>query len=233
MARILLIEDNAGIAEGIRLNLELEGHQARIAATGEDGMKLLGQWSADLLVLDVMLPGHDGFHFLRLLREQGSQLPVLLLTARGAEADRIRGFRLGADDYVTKPFSLPELLARIEAILRRAKGNGVTPADRWSFGDVKVDAGTREVTKGGAPVALRPKEFDLLVALVRQEGKVISRAKLLEEVWRYERDVVSRTVDSHILELRRKLETDPAVPTHLLTVRKTGYRLLGGQVEGR
>ena len=233
MAKILLVEDNAGIAEGIRMNLELEGHQARIAPTGEEGIKVLERWTADLLVLDVMLPGADGFQVLRVLRERGNAIPVLLLTARGAEADRVRGFRLGADDYVTKPFSLPELLARIEAILRRAKGNVTAAPDHWAFGDVRVDAGTREVTKGGAPVALRPKEFDLLLALVRREGKVISRADLLEEVWRYEKDVVSRTVDSHILELRRKLESDPAVPVHLLTVRKTGYRLLGGQVEGR
>jgi two-component system alkaline phosphatase synthesis response regulator PhoP len=233
MAKILLVEDNAGIAEGIRMNLELEGHQAKIAPTGEEGIKLLDRWSADLLVLDVMLPGADGFQVLRVLRERGNAIPVLLLTARGAEADRVRGFRLGADDYVTKPFSLPELLARIEAILRRAKGQVTPLPDHWAFGDVRVDAGTREVTKGGAPVALRPKEFDLLLALVRREGKVISRADLLEEVWRYEKDVVSRTVDSHILELRRKLESDPALPVHLLTVRKTGYRLLGGQVEGR
>jgi DNA-binding response OmpR family regulator len=233
MARILVIEDNAGIADGIRLNLELEGHQVRTASQGDAGLTILESWSADLLVLDVMLPGADGFQVLRLLRERGATLPVLLLTARGAEADRVRGFRLGADDYVTKPFSLPELLARIEAILRRAKGNVPAPPDRWSFGDVRLDAGTREVTKGGAPVALRPKEFDLLLALARREGRVISRAELLEEVWRYEKDVVSRTVDSHILELRRKLERDPAAPTHLLTVRKTGYRLLGGQAEGR
>jgi two-component system alkaline phosphatase synthesis response regulator PhoP len=233
MAKLLVIEDNAGIAEGIKLNLELEGHQVKIAGTGEDGLKLLERWGADLLVLDVMLPGADGFQVLRLLRERGDVSPVLLLTARGAEADRVRGFRLGADDYVTKPFSLPELLARVEAILRRAKGNVAAVPDHWTFGDVRIDAGTREVTKGGAPVALRPREFDLLLALVRREGRVISRADLLEEVWRYEKDVVSRTVDSHILELRRKLEADPAVPVHLLTVRKTGYRLLGGQVEGR
>lgn len=233
MARILLVEDNAGIAEGIRLNLELEGHQARIAPTGEEGLRILERWEADLLLLDVMLPGADGFQVLRQLRERGADLPVLLLTARGTEADRVRGFRLGADDYVTKPFSLPELLGRVEAILRRAKGALPAAPDRWRFGDVVVDAGTREVTKGGAPVALRPKEFDLLVALVRGEGKVLSRTALLADVWRYEKDVVSRTVDSHMLELRRKLEDDPARPAHLLTARKTGYRLVGGQVEGR
>ena len=233
MARILVIEDSPGIADGVRLNLELEGHQARIAATGEEGLRILDQWKPDLLLLDVMLPGIDGFQVLRQLRDAGADLPVLLLTARGAEADRVRGFRLGADDYVTKPFSLPELLGRVEAILRRAKGAPLAPPDRWRFGDVMVDAGTREVTKGGAPVALRPKEFDLLVALARGEGKVLARTALLAEVWRYETDVVSRTVDSHMLELRRKLEDDPARPAHLLTARKTGYRLVGAQADGR
>ena len=230
MARILIIEDNAGIADGVRMNLELEGHQARIAATGEAGLELLRGWEPDLLLLDVMLPGQDGFQVLRRLREAGSAVPVLLLTARGTEADRVRGFRLGADDYVTKPFSLPELLGRVEAILRRAKGAPPAGPERWRFGDVEVDAGTREVTKGGTPVALRPKEFDLLVALLLGNGNVVSRADLLAEVWRYEKDVVSRTVDSHILELRRKLESDPAAPVHLLTVRKTGYRLAGIEV---
>ena len=183
---------------------------------------------SSLMILDLMLPGLDGYTVLRTLREEGRDFPVLILSARSTETDRLRGFRLGADDYVVKPFSLPELLARVAVMLRRNASPDDKPATprTWTFGDVSVDAGSREVLRDGAVTLLRPKEFDLLLALLRRDGRVATRAELLDEVWRYEADVVSRTVDVHILELRRKLEADPAVPRHVLTVRKTGYRLV-------
>jgi two-component system alkaline phosphatase synthesis response regulator PhoP len=225
--RILIVEDNATIAEGIRMNLALEGYTVEVALTGERGLSQARRWDPHLMILDLMLPGLDGYTVLRTLREEGRALPVLILTARGAETDRLRGFRLGADDYVVKPFSLPELLARVAAMLRRS-----VPDDRpispnsWTFDAVTVDGGAREVLRDGSVVLMRPKEFDLLLALLRRDGRVATRAELLDEVWRYEPDVVSRTVDVHILELRRKLEVDPANPRHVLTVRKTGYRLV-------
>jgi len=225
--RILIVEDNATIAEGIRLNLALEGYEMDVASTGERGLTQARRWDPHLLILDLMLPGLDGYAVLRTLREEGRDVPVLILSARGAETDRLRGFRLGADDYVVKPFSLPELLARVAVMLRRNAPDEkpVTPRT-WTFGDVIVDAGSRELLRDGSVVLLRPKEFDLLLALLRRDGRVATRAELLDEVWRYEADVVSRTVDVHILELRRKLEADPAQPRHILTVRKTGYRLV-------
>ena len=225
--RILIIEDNATIAEGIRMNLALEGYLVEVALSGERGLTQARRWDPHLVILDLMLPGLDGYTVLRTLREEGREMPVLILSARGAETDRLRGFRLGADDYVVKPFSLPELLARVAVMLRRHAPDDRPIALRsWTFGDVTVDAGTREVIRGGSVVLMRPKEFDLLLALLRRDGRVATRAELLDEVWRYEADVVSRTVDVHILELRRKLESDPAQPRHVLTVRKTGYRLV-------
>jgi two-component system alkaline phosphatase synthesis response regulator PhoP len=223
VSRILLVEDNSGIAEGLRLNLELDGHEVRVAGSGEDALAAADRWPPALVILDLMLPGMDGFGVLTALRGRHADLPVLILSARADEVDRVRGFRLGADDYVVKPFSLAELLARVQAILRRSSRTGPAPAQR--FGDITVDLGTHEVHREGAAVALRPKEYELLVALLSREGRVASRAELLEEVWRYEPDVYSRTVDIHMAELRRKLEPDPARPRHLLTVRKTGYRL--------
>jgi DNA-binding response OmpR family regulator len=225
--RILIVEDNATIAEGIRMNLALEGYVVEVALTGERGLTQARRWDPQLMILDLMLPGMDGYTVLRTLREEGRELPVLILSARGAETDRLRGFRLGADDYVVKPFSLPELLARVAVMLRRhAPDERPIAARTWAFGDVTVDAGTREVLRADNVVLMRPKEFDLLLALLRRDGRVATRAELLDEVWRYEADVVSRTVDVHILELRRKLEGDPAQPRHVLTVRKTGYRLV-------
>ena len=225
MTRVLVVEDDPGIAEGLLLNLRLEGYDVRVAATGVAGLELCREWRPALVVLDLMLPLMDGMQLLRTLREEGNTVPVLILSARGDETDRLRGFRLGADDYVVKPFSLPELLARVAAMLRRVGERRAPATALWKFGDIEVDTGTHEVRRAGAPVALRPREYDLLLALLRREGRVATRTELLHEVWSYEPDVVSRTVDVHVVELRRKLEPDPSHPRHLLTVRKTGYRL--------
>jgi DNA-binding response OmpR family regulator len=228
MARVLIIEDNRNLALGLRTNLEFEGHEAEIARDGATGLMRARTRGHDLIVLDLMLPGLDGFRVLEVLRSEGLATPVLVLTARGDEADKVRGLRGGADDYVTKPFALRELLARVAALLRRALpagGERSPPAAGLRFGDVAVNPATRIVTRGGRPVPLRPKEYDLLGALLRREGGVVGRAELLREVWGYHESVLSRTLDTHVGELRRKLEADPATPRHILTVRKTGYRL--------
>jgi DNA-binding response OmpR family regulator len=225
MARVLVVEDNQNLAEGLRTNLEFEGHQVELVRDGTGGLIRARTRSHDLIVLDLMLPGLDGFRVLEGLRAEGVATPVLVLTARGDEADKVRGLRSGADDYVTKPFALRELLARVAALLRRSK-----PAPgQLAFGAVIVDPATHGVTRAGLPVTLRPKEYELLQALLRRGGRVATRSELLREVWGYQDCVVSRTLDTHVGELRRKLEDDPARPRHILTVRKTGYRMVPGR----
>jgi len=227
MTRILLVEDNPDLAFGLRNNLEFEGYAVEVAEDGVAGLEAARATRPDLIILDLMLPRMDGFRVLQALRSEGIDSPVLILTARGEEVDKVRGFRLGADDYVTKPFGLMELLARVEALLRRggrSAGNDGPGIER--FGDIEIDPATREVRRAGAPVALTPKEFDLLLALVRRRGHIASRTELLREVWGHRAAVITRTVDTHVAELRRKLEDDPAEPRHILTVRKAGYRLL-------
>ena len=227
MARILIVEDNPDLAYGLRTGLEIEGYEVQVAEDGEKGLDRARSWNPDLVMLDLMLPGMDGYRVLKTLREGGSDVPVLILTARGEEADKVLGFRLGADDYVTKPCGVLELLARVGALLRRSRmadhrsaGDGLE-----RFGSVEINPASRTVTKEGIAVALSPKEFDLLLALVRRRGAVASRVELLREVWGHRVEVMTRTVDIHIAELRRKLEADPSQPRHILTVWKAGYRL--------
>lgn len=226
MARILVVEDNERLAYGLRNNLEIDGHTVEVAADGRAGLEAALAGEPDLVVLDLMLPGMDGYRVLRSLRDRGADLPVLILTAKGEEADKVMGFRLGADDYVTKPFSVLELLGRVSAILRRA-GGGEAAGHTESFGDVEIRVERRTVLRAGAEVHLTPKEFDLLVALVRRRGAVAGRVALLKEVWGYRGTPATRTVDTHIAELRRKLEDRPAEPRHILTVHRRGYRLRG------
>ena len=194
-----------------------------MAADGRAGLAAARARLPDLVVLDLMLPDLDGFRVLRALREDAEPPPILILTARGEEADKVRGLKMGADDYVTKPFGLLELLARVEALLRRRHRAGARRLE--TFGDVEVDVAARAIRKGGAGVELAPKEFELLLALLAADGAAVSRLELLRRVWGYPSAVVTRTVDTHVAELRRKLEDDPARPRHVLTVRKFGYRL--------
>jgi len=228
MTKVLVIEDNANLAFGLTRSLESEGYEVEAADDGNKGLELARTCGADLIVLDLMLPGIDGYSVLRQLREKGSDIPVLILTARSEEADKVVGFRLGADHYVKKTFGLSELLARVQAILRRARGGDKREDEKQAieqFADVTINVPARSVTKGSNQIALTPKEFDLLLALIRRKGAVASRIELLKEVWGHQAEVMTRTVDIHIAELRRKLEDDPATPRHILTVWKAGYRL--------
>jgi two-component system alkaline phosphatase synthesis response regulator PhoP len=225
MSRILVVEDSPDLAFGLRNNLEIEGYEVAIAADGREGLELARAQNPDLIILDLMLPEMDGFRVLRELRAEGRSMPVLVLTARGEEADKVRGLKLGADDYVTKPFGLLELLARVEALLRRGAPEKAAENAVERVGDIEIDTGARTVQRGGQPVDLAPREFDLLLALIRHRGKVVSRQQLLTEVWGHTGEVVTRTVDTHVAELRRKLEPDPATPRYIATVRKAGYRL--------
>ena len=238
MQRVLVVEDERDLARLLADNLRLEGLDVRTVEDGREVLGLVRSWVPDLVILDLMLPGMDGFEVLRGLRGHSRDLPVLILSARGEEQDKIRGFRLDADQYVTKPFSLLELLERVHALLRRhlqrravaaregrgLRGDANGSASLLVFGDVTVDPASRTVTRGSEQVALSPKAFDLLLSLVRREGRVATRVELLREVWGYGPLVLSRTVDSHIAELRRKLEHDAANPRHVVTVFKVGYR---------
>jgi two-component system alkaline phosphatase synthesis response regulator PhoP len=226
--RVLVVEDNQDLALGLQVNLEVQGYAVQTVHEGTAVLEAARAFRPDLVVLDLMLPGLDGFGVLAELRQAGVDAAVLILSARGEEVDKVRGFRLGADDYVVKPFGLMELLARVEALLRRggpsSRENQAEPPGE-SFGNVVVEVESRRVMVGGVPVSVTPKAFDLLVALLRRNGRVASRVDLLREVWGHRSAVESRTVDTHIAELRRKIESDPAHPRHILTAWKAGYRL--------
>ena len=228
--RILIVEDNDDLAFGLRRTLEGEGYDVDVADDGPSGVRRALALRPDLVILDLTLPGLDGFGVLKSMRDGGLGMPVLILTARGEEADKVYGFRLGADDYVTKPFGLSELLARVGALLRRARASAApaeaAPAaeETLGFGDVVINPAARVVLKRGERVALTPKEFDLLLGLVRRPGVVHSRVSLLREVWGHQADILTRTVDIHVAELRRKLEDVPARPRYFITVWKAGYR---------
>jgi DNA-binding response OmpR family regulator len=221
MTRVLIVEDNRDLAYGLRNNLEIEGYQVDVADDGAAGLARAKETRPDLVVLDLMLPRMDGFRVLRALRDDALTMPVLVLTARGEESDKVRALKLGADDYLTKPFGLLELLARVEALLRRSG----PPRSAERIGELDIDRTTHTVSRDGAPVELAPKEYDLLVALADRNGAVVSRLELMRQVWGYSDAVITRTIDTHVAELRRKLERDPSRPRHILTVRKVGYRL--------
>lgn len=228
MTRILVVEDSPDLAFGLRTNLEIEGYDIRVAGDGRTALREFDDFRPDLIVLDLMIPELNGYGVLQAVRERGSDVPVLILSATAEETAKIRGFRLGADDFVTKPFSVLELLARIEALLRRARGP-VTPQpaasqNRFRFAAVEIDLASRRVYRFGELVDLSPKAYDLLIALMNHRGGVVRREELLREVWGHRREISTRTVDAHIVELRRKLEEDAANPRHFLTVRKAGYR---------
>lgn len=226
MARILVVEDTRELAHAVQYNLELEGHQVEVAFDGPGGLDAARARSPDLVILDLMLPGMDGYAVLETLRAEGFTRPVLVLTARGEETDKVRGFRAGADQYMVKPFGLLELIERVRLLLHRWSPSRDPAADATiRIADLEIDPAMRIVRRDGQPVQLSPRAFDLLLALVRRQGAVASRLELMQEVWGHRAAVLSRTVDTHIAELRRKLERDSARPRVILTVWKRGYRV--------
>ncbi len=225
MNRILIIEDDRAILRGLKDNLEYESYEVLTATDGEQGYKGIQNHRPHLVILDLMIPKMSGYELCRKIRSEGITTPILMLTARGEEMDRVHGLDLGADDYVTKPFSVPELLARIRAILRRAQPATVLP-DHVAFDDVSVDFKRFEATKAGQAAKLSRKEFGVLRLLAARAGQVVTRNELLDEVWGHESFPTTRTVDNHIASLRAKLEDDPAHPRRLITVHGVGYKLI-------
>jgi len=225
MSRIIVIEDDRAILRGLKDNLEYESYEVYTATDGEQGYRLIQKHHPHLIVLDLMMPKMSGYELCRKVRSEGIATPILMLTARSEEADRVRGFDLGADDYVTKSFSVPELLARIRAILRRVKPPTALP-DCLHFDDVSVDFERFEAAKAGQALKLSRKEFGVLQLLAARLGHVVTRNELLDEVWGHESYPTTRTVDNHIASLRSKLEDDSSKPRHLITVHGVGYKLV-------
>jgi DNA-binding response OmpR family regulator len=222
MSRILIVDDEPEIVRGLEDNLRFEGYQTSTAGDGREALAVAAREAPDLILLDIMMPGLSGWDVCRELRGKGIDVPIIMLTARGEEGDRIRGLELGADDYITKPFSLRELLARVRAVLRRPGPR--QKAEELAFGDARVRPRGRQAFRAGREVGLTRKEFELLVYLLEHRGEVVTRERLLDEVWGYERFPTTRTVDTHILRLRRKFEADPDRPLFILTVHGQGYR---------
>jgi DNA-binding response OmpR family regulator len=223
MSRVLVVEDDPAILRGLADNLRFEAYEVVTATDGETAYRLIRERRPDLLVLDVMLPKLSGYELCRKLRHEGMTIPIVMLTARGEEADRVLGLDLGADDYITKPFSIRELLARLRAIVRRSQITAKT-CDQLRFDNVVVDFRRCEARKGGASIEMTRKEFGLLRTLAERGGQVVTRDELLNEVWGYNSSPTTRTVDNHVALLRSKIEANPAAPRHLLTVFGVGYR---------
>ena len=223
-SRILLVEDEPNLVVTLTDLLGAEGYSVETAFDGPGGLGMALNGQYDVMILDVMLPGKNGFDVCRELRQHGKDCAVLMLTAKSQVVDRVVGLKLGADDYLTKPFDPAELLARIEALLRRVRREGTAPVLRFQFGDVDVDFEKGEARKAGAPINLAGKELQLLRYFIDHRGRVVSREELSENVWKYQAGVSSRTIDVHVAWLRQKLEDNPQTPRHIHTVRGTGYR---------
>jgi len=222
--RILIVEDDPAMSVALRDGFEFEKYAVEMAADGEEGLRLAQRGLHDLMILDVMLPKKSGLDVCRELRRNGSTTPIIMLTARGQEIDKIVGLKLGADDYVTKPFSFMELLARVEAVLRRV--SRPSAGEEYGFGDVALDFRTYQATKGGLPIELTPREFRILRYFIDHADEVVSREALLNHVWGYDSSAFTRTVDTHMARLRQKVEALPSEPRHLLTVHRVGYKFV-------
>lgn len=226
MSRILIIEDEPAMQLGLKDNLELEDYQVDIASDGESGLAKIKSNAHDLILLDVMLPKISGFDVCKLARSAGISTPIILLTARGEEIDKILGLELGADDYITKPFSVRELLARVKAILRRSQSSAYNEKSAATIGKLKVDFNAFRALSGEAEIKLSHKEFEILAYLYQHKNQVVSRYDLLEKVWGYDEQPTTRTVDNFIVRLRQKVELNPNQPKVILTVHGTGYKLV-------
>jgi two-component system alkaline phosphatase synthesis response regulator PhoP len=224
MTKILVVEDEPGIALGLKNDLALEGYDVEVARDGQTAFERARSGAFDLILLDIMLPKKDGYAVCRDLRQAGNRTPILMLTAKALEAEKVLGLELGADDYVTKPFSGLELRARVKAMLRRAAPEA---PEVYRFGDVEVDFTRAEVRRGGQPVDTTPLEFKLLATFVRRHGRILTREQLLDNVWRPDSCPTDRVIDNHIMNLRRKIEPDPQEPRFLVSVRGLGYRFEG------
>lgn len=224
--KILVVEDEPGIVLGLRDNLEYEGFEVRAAADGEEALRCALEERPDLILLDLMLPKLSGLDVCRRLRRQGVETPVIMLTARGQEIDKVLGLEIGADDYVTKPFSVRELLARVRAQLRRAEKRPATE-DVCRFGSIELNFRKHQAWRNGQPFELSPREFALLKYFLQHRGETITRDQLLDEVWGYDNFPLTRTVDNHIARLRQKIEENPAEPQYIITVHRVGYKFLG------
>jgi DNA-binding response OmpR family regulator len=229
--RVLIVEDDEAMSIALRDGFQYEGYSVTVAKDGEAGLQLAtAEESPDLILLDVMLPKMTGLDICKQLRGTGSEVPIIMLTARGQEIDKVLGLKLGADDYITKPFGFMELLARAEAVLRRARGPvtaSSAPPDTYRFGDISVDFKRHEARRGDQPIDLSPREFQLLGFFIQHRGEVITREKLLDTVWDYNAIPFTRTVDMHIAKLRKKIEDNPSDPRHIVTVHRLGYKFTG------
>ena len=226
MKRILVIEDEPQMLLGLRDNLELEGYEVQTAADGEEGLAKAAAFAPDLVILDVMLPRKNGFDVCRELRARSNSTPVVMLTARSAETDKVLGLELGADDYVTKPFSITELLARVRAVLRRTASQ--KPAtDSVRIGEIEVDFKLHQARRGRSRIEFTAREFELLRYFVQHIGQVVTREQILNEVWGYEEFPTTRTIDNFVAKLRQKIERSPHAPEHILTIHGSGYKFVG------
>jgi len=226
MARVLIVEDDDSMAVALKDGFEYEGYKVTLARNGEEGLSLARESRPDLMILDVMLPKMSGLDVCREIRGSDALMPIIMLTARGQEIDKVLGLKLGADDYVTKPFGFLELMARVEALLRRVSGRDAK-VDHYQFGDVRIDFKRGEARKDGALLELTAREFRLLRYFIEHRGEVIARDELLDSVWDYDSTPLTRTVDMHVAKLRKKVEEVPADPKYIVTVHRVGYKFLG------
>lgn len=229
-ARVLIVEDDEAMSIALRDGFQYEGYSVTVAKDGEAGLQMATAETPDLILLDVMLPKMTGLDICKQLRGDGNGVPIIMLTARGQEIDKVLGLKLGADDYITKPFGFMELLARAEAVLRRtrppASTTGMAP-ETCRFGDVLIDFKRHEAKKGGQEIDLSPREFQLLAYFIQHKGEIVTREKLLDTVWDYNAIPFTRTVDMHIAKLRKKIEDNPSDPKHIVTVHRLGYKFTG------
>ncbi len=225
MVRILIIEDEPDMRRGLEDNLKFEGYETTVTGNGDEGYRLASRGEHDLIILDLMLPGMDGMEICRRLKTQKIDTPIIMLTARGEESDRVLGLELGADDYITKPFSLRELLARVKAILRRSGEVTRLPA-MYRFGNIEVNFERYEAKKNGELLDMTPREFEMLRLFASHEGDIVTREMFLQEVWGYDTAPSTRTVDNFVAKLRQRIEDDPEHPRHIVTVHRMGYKFI-------
>lgn len=225
MQKILLVEDEPNMVLGLRDNLEYEGYEVIVATNGKDGLRLALSAKADMILLDIMLPEMNGMDVCRRVREQGVETPVIMVSARGQEMDKVMGLEIGADDYLTKPFGISELLARVRALLRRSSKQ-VASLNIYKFGEIEINFQKHLLTKRDMPVEVTPREFELLKFFIQHKGEILTREQLLDNIWGYDNYPFTRTVDSHIAKLRQKIEGEPGNPRHIITVHRLGYKFI-------